>query len=726
MLQAFVTCPKGIEALLAEELQQLGADNIKQTTAGVSFLGSEEVIYRACYWSRLANRILLPIAEFNASNWEEFYLGIKRIDWNQHFSVKDTFVIQVTIQQSVLNNSLFAAQKAKDAIVDQFRENTGARPSIELNQPDIQFNIHIEKEHVIVSVDLCGESLHRRGYRSEAGEAPLKENLAAAILLRANWPKIAEKQGELLDPMCGSATFLVEAALMTADIAPGLLREYYSCFGWKKFNPTVWRAIRDEATARREKGMEKLPRMTGYDDHPDVITKALANIERAGLTGYIHVERRALAQCRPRSVDSQPGLVIVNPPYGVRLGELSSLRFTYQYLGEILKQYFTGWQASVFTGNADLAKALRLGPDKIYQFFNGEIKCQLLNFQIRAQVARDAQAEEEKPEINLDNLFKTVSGSQDFANRLAKNIQALKKWRTQEDITCYRLYDADLPDFAMAIDVYTKAGTEEIFCYVQEYAPPKTVSEEKALARLLAAMDIIKHHLQIDEEHLIVKTRQRQKGVQQYEKLAENKKLLEINEGPARFLLNLTDYLDTGIFLDTRLVRQLIYKEAASKHFLNLFCYTGTATVWAALGKAATTTSVDMSKVYLDWAKQNMALNGLSPRGHHFIQADCLQWLQDAKDKYDLILLDPPTFSNSKRMKDTLDIQRDHEKLIQQCINLLKRDGKLIFVTNKRSFKLSEMIIQKYQVTEVTHKTLPLDFKRGAIHHSYLIQWRPE
>lgn len=725
MLQAFVTCPKGIEALLAEELQQLGAENIKQTTAGVSFAGSEEAIYRVCYWSRLANRVLLPIAEFKASNWEEYYLGIKRIDWNEHFSVKDTFAIQVTIQQSVLNNSLFAAQKAKDAIADQFRERTGSRPSIELNQPDIQFNIHIEKEQVVVNIDLCGESLHRRGYRSEAGEAPLKENLAAAILLRANWPKMAEKQGELLDPMCGSGTFLIEAALMTADIAPGLLREYYSCFGWKKFNPNAWRSIRDEAMQRREQGMKKIPRITGYDDHSEVVTKALANIERAGLTGYIHVERRALAQCRPRGSDARVGLVIVNPPYGVRLGELSSLRFTYQYLGEILKQHFIGWQASVFTGNADLAKALRLGPDKIYQFYNGEIKCQLLNFHIRERVVQDGKAESEpKPHIDIENIFSTVAGSQDFANRLQKNIQALKKWRVQENVTCYRLYDADLPDFAMAIDVYSKG--EEVYCYVQEYAPPKTVSEEKALARLLAAMDIIKHHLQIDEEHLIVKTRQRQKGVQQYEKLAENKKLIEINEGQARFILNLTDYLDTGLFLDTRLVRQLIYKEAASKHFLNLFCYTGTASVWAALGKAASTTSVDMSRVYLDWAKQNMAINGLSPRGHYFIQADCLQWLGEARDKYDLILLDPPTFSNSKRMKDTLDVQRDHEKLIQQCMNILKRDGKLIFVTNKRNFKLAEIITKKYRVTEITHKTLPLDFKRGAIHHSYIIQWGAE
>ena len=229
------------------------------------------------------------------------------------------------------------------------------------------------------------------------------------------------------------------------------------------------------------------------------------------------------------------------------------------------------------------------------------------------------------------------------------------------------------------------------------------------------------YFLGINESHMILKTRQKQKGLQQYEKLSNQKKILEVREGSAKFLVNLTDYLDTGLFLDTRSVRQAIFEQTRGKHVLNLFCYTGAATVFAALGKAASTTSVDLSNSYLEWAKQNLALNGISPRQHSYIQADCLQWLSQENNKYDVILLDPPTFSNSKRMQDVLDIQQDHVALIKECMRILKKDGQLFFVTNKHGFKLDESLRALYAITETTKKTIPFDFKRSMIHHSYVI-----
>ena len=310
-----------------------------------------------------------------------------------------------------------------------------------------------------------------------------------------------------------------------------------------------------------------------------------------------------------------------------------------------------------------------------------------------------------------------MPGSQDFLNRLKKNQQQLKKWCEQTGVTCYRLYDADLPDFSMAIDIY------ENYCYVQEYAAPKTIDPKKAESRLLAALDIVQHVLGINESHIILKTRQKQKGLQQYEKMSEQKKILEVHEGAAKLLVNLTDYLDTGLFLDSRSIRQKIFEQAQGKYFLNLFCYTGTATVFAALGKAASTTSIDLSNTYVEWAKQNLALNGISPRQHTYIQADCLQWLQAENNKYDLILLDPPTFSNSKRMQDVLDIQQDHVALIKECLRILKKDGQLLFVTNKRGFKLDESLKTLYSITDTTKKTIPFDFKRAVIHHSYVIMY---
>lgn len=711
-INAFASCPKDMELLLAEELSQYHVDNIKQTVAGVYFSGSEEALYRACFWTRLANRIVVPLLKFTATSWDEFYRGLRQFNWDEHFSVKDTFAFRATVHASELNNSIYAAQKAKDAVADYFREKTGERPNVELIQPDIQFHLYIERTDITLSIDLCGESLHRRGYRLEAGEAPLKENLASAILLRAKWPIIARQGGELLDPMCGSGTFLIEGALMAADIAPGLLRAYYSCFGWKKFNPDCWRGIREEALQRRESGLLTLPRITGYDDDPAAIRITLANIERAKLTGYIHAERRALTECRPRS-QATKGLFITNPPYGVRLGELASLRFTYHHLGELAKQHFVGWQLSVFTGNTELASSLRLARDKAYHFYNGDIKCQLLNFTLH-EARSDIIKISVKPLLtDLEPLFTKVPGSCDFLNRLKKNKQQLKKWLDQTGSSCYRLYDADLPDFSMAVDIY------ENYCYVQEYAAPKSIDPKKAESRLLAALDILMYFLEINDSQVILKTRQKQKGLQQYEKMSDQKKILEVKEGAAKLLVNLTDYLDTGLFLDSRLIRQKIFEEACGKHFLNLFCYTGTATVFAALGKAASTTSVDLSNNYLEWAKQNLALNGLSSRQHRYIQADCLQWLEEENYKYDLILLDPPTFSNSKRMQGVLDIQKDHVDLIKACMRILKKDGQLLFVTNKQGFKLDESLTDLYFITETTKKTIPVDFKRSAIHHSY-------
>lgn len=717
LINAFASCPKDMELLLAEELAQYGAEYIKQTVAGVYFSGSEETLYRVCFWTRLANRIVVPILNFTAMNWDELYQGLRQFHWEEHFSVKETFAFRVTVHASELNNSIYAAQKAKDAVADYFRERTGNRPNVELIQPDVQFHLYIERNEITLSIDLCGDSLHRRGYRLEAGAAPLKENVAAAILLRAKWPTIAQAGGELLDPMCGSGTFLIEGALMAASIAPGLLRPYYSCFGWKQFNPDCWRRIREEALMRREKGLLTLPRLTGYDDDPAAIRITLANIARAGLTGYIHAERRVLADCRPRSVETT-GLLITNPPYGMRLGELAALRFTYHHLGGLVKQHFIGWQVSVFTGNAELASALQLERDKKYHFYNGDIKCQLLNFSIH-KTGQKSNKTSVKPVIDLESLLTRVPGSQDFLNRLKKNKQQLKKWCEQSEVSCYRLYDADLPDFAMAIDIY------ENYCYVQEYAAPKTIDPKKAESRLLAALDIVMHVLEIKESRLILKTRQKQKGFQQYEKLSDQKKIIEVHEGSAKLLVNLTDYLDTGLFLDTRLIRQNIFEQAKGKHFLNLFCYTGTATVFAALGKAASTTSVDLSQTYLEWSKQNLAINGLSSRQHHYIQADCVQWLQEENNKYDLILLDPPTFSNSKRMHDVLDIQRDHVSLIKACMRILKKDGQLLFVTNKHGFKLDASLADLYSVTETTKKTIPFDFKRSVIHHSYVITVAP-
>lgn len=380
-LNFFATTPKGLELLLVDELRSLGAISAAEKLAGVTFTGDLNLAYKACLWSRLANRILLKLSSFPANTPEELYAGVQAIDWHEHLDALGTLSVNFVCSQSKITHSLFGAQKVKDAIVDQFRDQFNVRPSVAREQPDVHINVYLHRDLATVSLDLSGESLHRRAYRLSAVEAPLKENLAAAILLRAQWPAIAKEGGMLLDPMCGSATLLVEGAMMAGDIAPGLLRDYFGFLGWKKHQPALWDALIEDAKNRREKGVLALPPIVGYDADAYAIKVAFENIERAGLMGKIHVEKRHLIDLVPKQ-NAKPGLLVVNPPYGERLGEEEELQPLYTCLGDKMKQGFVGWKAAVFTGNPDLGKQMGIRAKKYYALFNGSIPCQLLLFDI--------------------------------------------------------------------------------------------------------------------------------------------------------------------------------------------------------------------------------------------------------------------------------------------------------------------------------------------------------
>jgi len=313
-------------------------------------------------------------------------------------------------------------------------------------------------------------------------------------------------------------------------------------------------------------------------------------------------------------------------------------------------------------------------------------------------------------------------GAQMFANRLGKNIKNLKRWLIREHIQCYRLYDADMPEYALAIDVYEG---DMRWVHVQEYQAPKSVDPEKARQRLNEALSVIQEILNITTKQLFLKTRLQQKGPAQYEKLASKKSFHKVVENGCQFLVNFEDYLDTGLFLDHRLTRSHLGELAKAKRFLNLFAYTGTATVYAARGGAAATTTVDMSKTYLEWAQKNMSLNGYSSDQHQFIQANCIQWVKEntKQDRYDLIFLDPPSFSSSKRMESTFDVQRDHASLIHNTAKLLTTNGLLIFSNNLRHFKMDANITEEFEVKNISKATIPKDFERNPrIHNCWEIR----
>jgi len=745
--QFFATCPKSLEGLLFSELTQLGATELRETVAGVYFSGSIETAYRVCLWSRLANKILLPLTSFDVNSQEDLYDGVRDIPWQDHLRPNGTLLVDFVGSSDAIRNTQFGAVKVKDAIVDCLRDASGERPSVAKQFPDLRVNARLSRDKVVISLDLSGDSLHRRGYRLKQGNAPMKENLAAGILIRAGWPEIAAEGGALLDPMCGSGTILIEAALIAADIAPGLMRVSFGFERWLKHDNTLWQALRNEAHERRRIGLEKeLPEIRGYDADLKVIRAAEENIVTAELDHWLRVSRKELAEFKkPTHTDIKAGLVLSNPPYGERLGEVESLKMLYAHLGERLRTEFQGWRAGVFTGNPELGKQMGLRADKKYKLFNGTIASELLMFNIASEAfvqsrveqddrfSRDDEkrvaAEERVRETNRQEQADALSnGAQMLVNRLQKNLKQLEKWARKNEVNAYRLYDADMPEYSAAIDVYcgqTQPGKPELwYANVQEYAAPKSVDEDRAAQRFAEIELAVPFALDIPAARISYKQRRRNKGTQQYEKLTElpTGDMFSVQEGAAKLHINMWQYLDTGLFLDHRPVRKLIATMAKDTRFLNLFCYTATASVHAAMGGARYTVSVDMSNTYLNWARKNYALNGLSESKNRLEQADCLKWLDENEQQFDLILLDPPSFSNSKRMEDVLDVQRDHVDMIHNAMRVLSEDGTLIFSNNLRTFKLDTEALNAYTVKDISAQTIDEDFKRNPkIHQCWLI-----
>ena len=751
--ELFLTCPKGLEGLLAEEATALGLEETREHTSAVRGMADMETAYRLCLWSRLGNRVLLVLKRFAMKDAEDLYHGVLDFEWQDHLLPDGTLAVEFSGHGSGIDNTHFGALKVKDAIVDKLRTPSGERPSVDKLNPDLRVHLRLDRGEAILSLDLSGHSLHQRGYRLQQGAAPLKENLAAAILIRAGWPRIAAEGGALADPMCGVGTFLVEAAMIAADIAPNLKRTRWGFSAWLGHVPAMWRKLHDEALARAEAGLAKPPLwIRGYEADPRLIQPGRNNVERAGLSDWIKIYQGEVATFEPRPDQHQKGLVICNPPYGERLGDEASLLYLYQNLGERLRQACLNWEAAVFTGAPDLGKRMGIRSHKQYSFWNGALPCKLLLIKVlpdqfvtgerrtpeQRQAARE-QAEQvdmlppaADPYARLNKNGNPIKpapapapvveqarlseGGQMFANRLQKNLKTLGKWARREGIDCYRVYDADMPEYAMAIDLYHD------WVHVQEYAAPKSIDPEKASARLYDALAAIPQALNIDKSRVIIKRRERQSGTRQYERQSAQGQFTQVQEGGVQLLVNLTDYLDTGLFLDHRPMRLRIQKEAAGKRFLNLFCYTATASVHAAKGGARSTTSVDLSKTYLDWARRNLSLNGFSDK-NRLEQGDVMSWLQANRDEYDMIFIDPPTFSNSKRMEGVFDVQRDHVELLDLAVARLAPGGVVYFSNNFRKFQLDANLAERYAVEDITAQTVDQDFARnGKIHRAWKIQ----
>ncbi|MEQ9945319.1 bifunctional 23S rRNA (guanine(2069)-N(7))-methyltransferase RlmK/23S rRNA (guanine(2445)-N(2))-methyltransferase RlmL [Pectobacterium aroidearum] len=694
----FASTARGLEELLKSELESLGAQSCTVVQGGVHFEGDNRLLYRSLLWSRLASRILLPLNEFKVHSDLDLYLGVQAIDWSTVFSIDKTFAVHFTGTNEDIRNSQYGALKVKDAIVDSFTRKTGQRPDVAKQQPDIRVNVFLQRDTASVSLDLSGEGLHQRGYRDLAGLAPLKENLAAAIVLRSGW----QNGTPLVDPMCGSGTLLIEAAMIASDRAPGLHRTHWGFNAWLKHDAELWREVTAEAQLRARQGLQATTsRFFGSDNDRRVIDIAKANARRAGVAELISFGVKDAAQLQNPLPEGPKGTVISNPPYGERLESEPALIALHNMLGRKMKSDFGGWQLSLFSASPELLSCLQLRAERQFKAKNGPLDCVQKNYQLAETQSESAG-----------------QIAEDFANRLRKNLRKLDKWAKQQGIECYRLYDADLPEYNVAVDRYGS------WVVVQEYAPPKTVDAQKARQRLFDVINATLSVLELPSNRLVLKTRERQKGKNQYEKLAQKGDFLLMEEFGAKLWVNLTDYLDTGLFLDHRIARKMLGEMSRGKDFLNLFAYTGTASVHAGLGGARSTTTVDMSRTYLEWAEKNLRVNGLTGRQHRLIQADCLSWLHNANEQFDVIFIDPPTFSNSKRMEESFDVQRDHLALMKDLKRLLRRGGTIMFSNNKRGFQMDSagLTALGLNAKEITAQTQSQDFARNRqIHNCWLL-----
>jgi 23S rRNA (guanine2445-N2)-methyltransferase / 23S rRNA (guanine2069-N7)-methyltransferase len=608
---------------------------VRTASRGVAFEGGAKTAYAACLELMTASRILVELTSGPAPDEEDLYRLALDHPWETVFNASASFACRVTgVPRD--KDPRYANLKLKDAVADRFNKVQGQRPSVDRRSPDIRVETRWNGRTATVYLNLSGPPLHERGYKLERTKASLRETTAATILALAEWPRIAAEGGGFVDPMCGSGTLLAEAAMMAAGLPPGVRRKNWGFKAWKAHDERLWADMLRDATIRYGEGLERVPRILGLDNNDDALRIAKANLRRAGLNTVVRLEKKDIIT---DSIDNWPrterGLVCADPPYGHRIE--TDPAPLYAALGESFRSLGPLWRMALLAPDKQTASASHLRAEEYYSTVSGGMDLILAVYDRHGGVPRSATPRPAPPTV--DRPAAQVSDSENaptpppdpkapsLKKTLVRNIAALSKWADKTGVTSYRIWDSDMPEFNAAVDWY-----EGRWLHVQEFAPPGKVPPEKSRRRLHTLLSILQECTGIDDDHLYLKTRQR--GIRPYGKMADKKDKLIIKENGARFFINLTDYLDSGIFLDHRPTRALIRDRIGTGRFLNLFAYTGTASVMAGLGGASKTVSVDVSNTYLDWGKENIRLNRLDESRHMFVRSDAFAFLKGSRELF--------------------------------------------------------------------------------------------
>ena len=702
----FVTAARSLETQLETELTELGATDARVSRGGVHCVADLETLYRICHRSRLASRVLLPVAEFAAADEAALYQGCLSVDWSAVLAPGSSLAVDFASSRSALTHTRFGAQRVKDGIVDQLREARGERPDVDRQQPDCRINAYLFDNRASLSLDLGGGALHRRPWLAEDARPAIAPNLASALLMKSGWARVDGPSAHCVSLWAQDATLAIEAAEIALGAAANRDRDHWGFLGWLAHDADAW--SREQHAALLDESDCEL-HITAVEPDRRAGGVALAAIRASGMPVVLEAAepQEWLAQA-----SVPPDAFIAATPVG-RVADDTAL---WPALGDTLKQHAVGCRAGVLAPDVELGKQLGIRAAKRNQYQLSDTTAAWLQLSLRDDQFIDrAAAEQRRQAREHDAAIERGAGA--LVNRIRKNQRTLGKWAQRNGISCYRLYDADLPEYALAVDLYGDHA------HIQEYAAPSSIDPKRAAQRLADAMAVLPNVLGIDAERCVLKQRQRQRGDAQYRKQDNTGNFMRVSEGPATFAVNLHDYLDTGLFLDHRETRQQVARLARGKRLLNLFGYTGSVTVQAALAGATDSLTVDKSQTYLDWAGRNFSLNKLDGRRHRLERGDVPSWLAHHRERYGVIFLDPPTFSNSKGLDTTFDVQRDHVSIIRDALACLEPGGTLVFSNNNRRFRLDSDALDDCSLDNISHKTLPRDFARNPrIHNVWLIR----
>ncbi|MEO8496437.1 MAG: bifunctional 23S rRNA (guanine(2069)-N(7))-methyltransferase RlmK/23S rRNA (guanine(2445)-N(2))-methyltransferase RlmL [Planctomycetota bacterium] len=728
----------GLEAVVKRELAALGYEARIGDPGRIHFRGDLSAIVRANLWLRVADRVLVHMASFEAADFDALFDTTKALPWDRWIPKDGQFPVIGRSLKSQLSSVPACQRAVKKAIVESLLAAHNVETLPETSAAIYKVEIALLNDQATLTIDTTGPSLHKRGYRLQSVEAPIKETLAAAMIQLSFW----NPERPFLDPFCGSGTLAIEAALIGRNIAPGISRAFPAEM-WPHIDEQLWCDARHEARDLIRPPFEE--RLVGTDIDQGALYAARQNAERAGVAEQIHFQRRAF-----EALASQRkfGCLITNPPYGERLGDEREWHELYRSIPVVLRTLPT-WSHFIITSYPDFESLIQRPADRRRKLYNGRIECTYYQFHgPRPYGDKDNQSLDAQPGVPaLTNeadaaglpanemettvprrppiaapvfggiTSKGLEQAELFRSRLKKRARHLRRWPTKQGITCYRIYERDIPEIPLIVDRY------EDHLHIAEYERP----HERDLGQHEDWLDLMVQTageaLDVPADKIFFKRRERQRGAKQHEHLAERQYEIKVNEGGLQFIVNLSDYVDTGLFLDHRITRSLVRDQAEGANFLNLFAYTGTFTVYAASGGAARTTTVDWTRSYLDWAERNMAANGFNGPQHRFLRNDARGFLRDPgqDQKYDLAVVDPPTFSNSKRTDEDWDVQRDYVELLSGVMRLMAPGGIIFFSTNFRRFKFDETRFAAEQIREISKQTVPEDFRNQRIHRCWRI-----